>query len=47
VAKPDGKRPLGRPRPRWEGNIQMNLQTVRWRMGWMMWLRVGTFGGYW
>jgi hypothetical protein len=25
VGKPDGKRPLGRPRRRWEGNIQMDL----------------------
>jgi len=28
VRKPEGKRPLGRPRCRWEGNIQMNLQEV-------------------
>ena len=28
VAKPVGKRPLGRPRHRWEGNIKMNLQEV-------------------
>ena len=26
VGKPDGKRPLGRPRRRWEGNIKMDLQ---------------------
>jgi len=25
VGKPDGKRPLGRPRPRWEDNIKMDL----------------------
>jgi len=24
--KPDVKRPLGRPRPRWEDNIKMDLQ---------------------
>ena len=24
----DGKRPLGRPRRRWENNIKMNLQEV-------------------
>ena len=24
VRKPDGKSPLGRPRPRWEGNIGMD-----------------------
>ena len=26
VAKPEGKRPLGRPRRRWEDNIKMYLQ---------------------
>ena len=26
MGKPDGKRPLGRPRRRWEVNIKMNLQ---------------------
>ena len=29
VGKPGGKRPLGRPRHRWEGNIKMDLQEVR------------------
>jgi hypothetical protein len=28
VGKPEGKRPLGRPRRRWEGNIRMDLQEV-------------------
>jgi hypothetical protein len=28
VAKPEGKRPVGRPRRRWEGNIKMDLQEV-------------------
>ena len=28
VGKPEGKRPLGRPRRRWEGNIKMDLQEV-------------------
>ena len=26
VGKPDGKRPMGRPRRRWEDNIKMDLQ---------------------
>jgi hypothetical protein len=26
VGKPEGKRPLGRPRRRWEDNIRMDLQ---------------------
>jgi hypothetical protein len=28
VRKPEGKRPLGRPRHRWEDNINMDLQKV-------------------
>jgi hypothetical protein len=28
VGKPEGKRPLGRPRCRWEDNIKMDLQEV-------------------
>jgi len=28
VGKSEGKRPLGRPRHRWEGNIKMDLQEV-------------------
>jgi len=28
VRKPEGKRPLGRPRRRWECNIKMDLQEV-------------------
>jgi len=28
AGKPEGKRPLGRPRRRWEDNIKMDLQEV-------------------
>jgi hypothetical protein len=28
VGKPEGKRPLGRPRCRWENNIEMDLREV-------------------
>ena len=36
VGKPDGKRPLGRPRRRWEDNIKMDLEEVRGGCGeWM------------
>ena len=28
IVKPKGKRPLGRPRRRWEDNIKMDLQEV-------------------
>jgi hypothetical protein len=30
VGKPEGKRPLGTPRRRWEDNIKMDLQDVDW-----------------
>ena len=29
VKKPDGRRPLGRPRCRWEDNIKTDLQEVK------------------
>ena len=36
VGKPEGRRPLGRPRRRWEDNIKMDLQEVgRGRGDWM------------
>ena len=47
VGKPEGKRPLGRPRHRWEDNIKMDLQEVGGGVvgtGWS-WLRIGTGGG--
>jgi hypothetical protein len=30
VGKPEGKRPLGRPRPRWVDNIKMDLRDIGW-----------------
>jgi len=47
VGKPQGKRPLGRPRRRWEDNIKMDLQEVEWG-AWtgVFWHRIGTGGGY-
>jgi hypothetical protein len=30
VGKPEGKRPLGRPRRRWVDNIKMVLREIRW-----------------
>ena len=36
VGKPEGRRPLGRPRFRWKDNIKMDLQEVgRGGMGWI------------
>jgi hypothetical protein len=30
VVKPEGKRPLGRPRRRWVDNIKIDLRETRW-----------------
>jgi hypothetical protein len=36
VGKPEGKRPLGRPRRRWVSNIRMDIQGVGcWGMAWI------------
>jgi hypothetical protein len=46
VGKAEGRRPLGRPRRRWEDNIKMDLREVGWG-AWTgsIWLRIGTGGG--
>jgi len=31
IGKPEGKKPLGRPRCRWEGNIRIDLWEIRWK----------------
>jgi len=36
VGKPEGRRPLGRPRRRWVDNIRMDLQEVE--CGYMIWI---------
>jgi len=38
VRKPEGRRPLGRPRLRWVDNIRMDLQEVG--CGYMDWIRM-------
>jgi hypothetical protein len=36
VGKPEGKRPLGRSRHRWEDNIRMDLREIGWSgMDWI------------
>jgi hypothetical protein len=48
VGKPEGKRPLGRPRRRWVDNIKMDLRYIEWDgVVWTgsNWLRIGTSGG--
>jgi hypothetical protein len=37
VGKPEGKRPLGRPRCKWVDNIKMNLRKIGWdTMDWIV-----------
>jgi hypothetical protein len=48
VAKPEGKRPLGRPRRRWVDNITIDLGEIGWDdVVWTgsHWLRIGINGG--
>ena len=45
VWKPEGKRPLGRPRRRWEDNIKMELQEVG--CGNVDWIEVALDKGSW
>jgi hypothetical protein len=36
VGKPEGKRPLGRPRRKWMENIKMDLRVIGWYgMAWI------------
>ena len=45
VGKPEGKRPLGRPRRRSVDNIKMNLQEVG--CGYMDWIGLGQDRDWW
>jgi hypothetical protein len=46
VGKSEGKRPLGRTRRRWVGNIEIDLREIGLDgMDWLIWIRVGTSGG--
>jgi hypothetical protein len=43
VGKPEGKKPLARPRHRWVDNIEMDLREIG-GIG-LIWLRIGASGG--
>jgi len=47
LRKPEGKRPLGRRRCKWDDNIMMDLQEVGWG-SWtgLIWLRIRTRAGF-
>jgi hypothetical protein len=46
VRKPERKKPLGKPRHRWEDNITIDLRS--WNGAWtgLIWLCVDTGGGH-
>jgi hypothetical protein len=35
VRRPEGRRPLGRPKRRWKDTIKMDLKEVGWGMDWI------------
>jgi len=45
VVKPEGNRPLGRPRCRWEDNIKMDLQEMG--CGGMDWIKLAQDSNRW
>jgi len=45
VVKPEGKKPLRRPRRRWEGNIRMHLGEVGWEV--VDWMHLAEDRGNW
>jgi hypothetical protein len=47
VGRPEGKRPLVRPRHKWEDNIKMDLRAVGVDgTNWFGWPRIGFSGGF-
>jgi hypothetical protein len=45
VGKPEGKRPLGRPRRRWVNNIEIELREISWDG--MDWLDLARYREQW
>ena len=46
MGRPDGKRPLGKHRLRWQDNIKMDLHGVGWGViDWIGWFSKQTGGG--
>jgi hypothetical protein len=46
VGKPEGKRPLERPRSRWKDDIRMDLKEMGWGWRGFSSLMIGTGGGF-
>jgi hypothetical protein len=47
LGNPEGKKPLGRSRRRWEDRIKIDLREIDWGGMWsgLTWLRIGIVGG--
>jgi hypothetical protein len=45
MGRPEGRRPFGRPRRRWEDNIKTDLEECNGAWTGLSWLRIGTGGG--
>jgi hypothetical protein len=45
VGKPEGKRPLGRPRRKWVGNVKIDLREIGWDG--MDWIDLAQDRGKW
>jgi hypothetical protein len=45
VGKPEGKRPLGRPRRRWEDGIRMDVMEIGWRG--LEWIQLAQDRDWW
>ena len=45
IGKPTGKRPLGRPRRRWDDNIRMDLEEIGINAG--NWVDLAQYKDYW
>jgi hypothetical protein len=45
MGKPEGKRPLGRPRGRWENGIRMDLTEISW--GSVDWIQLAQDRDWW
>jgi hypothetical protein len=45
LGRPEGKRPLGRPRRRWEANIKMDLREIG--IGGANWIQLAQDRVYW
>jgi hypothetical protein len=47
VGKPEGKRPIGRPRRKWEDGIRMNLKEMGWGYRVVEWFHLAQDRGRW